>query len=129
MNLGYCVVFNHAEQGFHMPVVVVTSPRLERAVELVENISGYARNHERYDFQVFDLTKLYHQKALGDCEEAFKTLKNFSPEAAHAVETVTPVDLSVQTFPMRGKRDWINRKYDLVVIHLFAHLRGLSKKA
>lgn len=127
MNLGYCVVFNHGEQGYDMPVVVVTSASLERAISLVENISGYPRDHERYDFDIFDLTKLYHQKALGEGQKLLKTLKDFSPEAVHAIETVAPVKLSVQAFPMLEDRDWINRKYDVVVKHLYDHLRKLTK--
>lgn len=115
MNLGYCVVFDHSEQGWDGLTVVVTSADLDRAVSVVEAISSYPATHERYVQEVFDLTRLYHQKALGEVSEIeMMTLKQYSPESIEAINTASKVEYSVQAYRPDGIRAWVNRKWDLV---------------
>lgn len=82
MNLGYCVVHYMHEQGMQGQVVVVTHTDLWEAQSLVETLSGYPRDHERYKQEVFNLTKMYHEEALGLLDDKYKrSLKQYSPEA------------------------------------------------
>lgn len=127
MELGYCVVFDHHEQGWDGLTVTVTSITLERAVSLVETISGYPATHERYTQEVFDLTRLYHQKALGEASEAeLLELERYSPESIEAINSSSSVDFSVQAYRPLGTRTWINRKWDFITSRLAEHLHELS---
>lgn len=129
MSLGYCVIFDHGEQGWDGLTVVVTSADLERAVKLVETISSYPATHERYTQEVFDLTRLYHQQALGEVSELdLMKLNQYSPESIQAINSASPVDYSVQAYRPLGTRTWINRKWGFVTDALFAHLRENSVK-
>lgn len=124
MNLGYCVVFDYMEQGWRGLTVVVCSQDLERAKELVENISDYPRDHERYSQEVFNLTEMYHKNALGMVpDEDLKYLKKYSPEAVEAILSGSAVDFSVQAHHPLGMRTWINRKWDMVTEYVTSHLR------
>lgn len=115
MNLGYCVVFDHGEQGWDGLTVVVTSTDLARAIRLVEAISSYPATHERYTQEVFDLTRLYHQQALGEVSQLdLMKLNQYSPEAIQAINSASPVDYSVQAYRPLGTRSWVNRKWGLV---------------
>lgn len=129
MSLGYCVVFDHREQGWEGLTVVVTSTDLERAIKLVETISGYPKDHERYTQEVFDLTRLYHQRALGVVSElAMINLSQYSPEAVEAVDSNSQVDFSVQAYRPLGTRTWINRKWLLVKETIKTALTKSTKK-
>lgn len=122
MDLGYCVVYEFMEQGLPDRICVVTSRNLEAAQSLVERLSGYYRDHERYQQKVFDLTKLYHQKALDMPTPQLDDLKQFSPEAWYSVKDASPVDYTVQVFSHYGTRHWINRKWDTMVDYLNSEL-------
>lgn len=130
MDLGYCVVFDHMEQGWEGLTVVVTSDDLESAVTLVETISGYPRDHQRYTQEVFDLTRLYHQQALGEVGELdLMKLSQYSPESINAINKVSPVDYSVQAYTPLGARCWINRKWGFVTDALYTNLRENSVRS
>lgn len=127
MDLGYCVVFDHMEQGWEGLTVVVTSTDLDEAVSLVETISGYPRDHQRYAQEVFDLTRLYHQQALGEVGELdLMKLSGYSPESINAIKKVSLVDYTVQAYTPLGARCWINRKWDFVTDALYTNLRENS---
>lgn len=129
MNLGYCVVFDHGEQGWDGLTVVVCNGTLEKAQSLVETISGYPINHERYTQEVFNLTEMYHKYQLGQItDKEINHLSGYSPEAAYAVLHVDPVDYSVQAFRPLGTRHWINRKWEFVTEALTAHLKENALK-
>lgn len=128
MDLGYCVVHHVHEQGSPGRVCVVTSRNLEAAQGLIETLSGYYRDHARYKQEIFDLTKLYHQKALDMPTPQLEDLKQYSPEAWYSIKDANPVDYTVQVFSPLGTRHWINRKWDTMVDHLNAELeRGAAE--
>lgn len=122
MELGYCVVHDFMEQGMPGRVCVVTSMNLGAAQALVEQLSGYYRDHERYTQEIFDLTKLYHQKALCMPTPQLDDLKQYSPEAWYCVQDGKPVQYTVQVFSPHGTRHWINRKWDTMVDYLNSEL-------
>lgn len=128
MNLGYCVVFYAHEQGTPGSVVVVTSSDLDHAQNLVENISGYSRDHDRYEQEIFDLTRMYHLNALGELEDkALRNLYQYSPESVWAIKDASPVSFTVQAFEPLSTRQWINRRWDEVVDNLNDILRQVAQ--
>ena len=131
MNLGYCVIFSHGEQGMPMLDVVATGDELERSLSIVESISGYPRDHDRYTFDVFDLTKLYHMSELGmdEARTLIDKLSNFSPESVAAISLAEPVEFTVQAYRPFGLRAWINRSWEVVTKFLGDHLKDSATKA
>lgn len=128
MNLGYCVVFDYMEQGWDGLTVIVTGESLERCVSLVENISNYPRDHQRYTQQVFDLTRMYHRKALDELDpKLLSSLQSYSPESIRAINDNYPVAFTVQAHTPLGTRTWINRKWDQITDKLTEILRDASK--
>lgn len=112
MSLGYCVVHFMLEQGLPGRICVVTGQNLEDAQSLVERLSGYHRDHDRYTQEIFDLTKLYHQKALDMPTPQLNELREYSPEAWESVNKNSPVNYTVQVFSPYGYRHWANRRWD-----------------
>lgn len=129
MNLGYCVVFDHGEQGWSGLVAVVCHENLSKAKSLVETISGYPMEHERYTQEVFNLTEMYHKHQLGQItDKDVASLNEYSPEAVYSILNAHPVDYSVQAFRPLGTRHWINRKWEVVSAFLTAHLQENALK-
>lgn len=128
MNLGYCVVFHIHEQGLPARIVVVTSLELEHAQSIVEDISGYPREHKRYQQEVFDLTSMYHRLELGELDDKeLRNLQQYSPESVWAIKHDDQVDFTVQAFSPLGTRHWINRRWDEVVDNLNDILRQAAQ--
>lgn len=127
MNLGYCVVFSYLEQGSIGLTVVVTSDSLPHAIDITEKVSGYPRDHERYTQKIYDLTNMYHRKALGELDpKQFQELKGHSPEACEAIEKVKLVKYSVQAYEPLGIRCWINRLWSTVTDAVTSTLKTRS---
>lgn len=119
MNLGHCVVSHIHEQGFEGRVVVVTSAYMSVCTNTVEYLSGYPADHERYGFEYYDLTALYHHNALGQLDsKELQKLRQYSPEAVESIITGSPVANTVQQFEPLGVRHWINRRFDSVKEHV-----------
>lgn len=126
MHLGHCAVFYEHEQGSPGRVIVATSIYMSRVTNTLEYLSGYPADHERYGFEYYDLTALYHHNALGQLDpKELRKLRQYSPEAVESILTGSPVANTVQQFEPLGVRHWINRRFDSVK----EHVRSENEKA
>lgn len=119
MNLGHCAVFYEHEQGSPGRVIVATSIYMSKVTNTLEYLSGFPADHERYGFDYYDLTAMYHMNALGQLDpKRLQELRQYSPEAVRAILSASPVETTVQQFEPLGIRHWINRRFDSVEEHV-----------